>query len=536
MKSSNKKTKASSSEQEQTEKRREITTRTVLLLFVAVLAVCLFAGQKPDSANVMIQTPPVVELDGAWTQAGQDCVTVLPKSLPDGSLLELGGMNGPFTVKLKGRTIFKSAGDDAATALRWIPLPKGSAGSKLTVQGSGAAKQLLSILNAASAIGSGAALQRRLFWSNIYALIFFIYCACAAALIFYAALRQRRRQRSIHPGAMGILGLFLLCAGVWVLTDSQMLQLVTDKVNRGAMVSVIAFFMMPVLLLQFLETLLPKVQIFRNLEKLFLLNLAIGLILHMTGWVAIYQCVMTNHLLIIGLTIVVVRCFSKEKGRRPSAIEIGSTAYLVCELAALAAYYLQPTSRVYARILCLGVLFLSIGCLEAWFNQYLEVLSRIAKSELYRKLAYRDELTGLGNRAAYERDWDQVKPEETAALVMFDINGLKMTNDTWGHTVGDKLIQVAAEEIVKTFDEIGTVYRIGGDEFLVILKGRAVQAAAQRLDDFSARKRFIDHGIAVQIAWGMASTAEVPAAACFHLADQRMYQKKREMHDKVCRA
>ena len=157
----------------------------------------------------------------------------------------------------------------------------------------------------------------------------------------------------------------------------------------------------------------------------------------------------------------------------------------------------------------------------------------IAQSELYRKLAYRDELTGLSNRAAYERDWDQIDREKGAALIMFDINGLKAANDTWGHAVGDQLIQAAAEAIAQAFGEIGTVYRIGGDEFLVLLVGTAAADVPQRLEAFAAHERIIDHGIPVQIAWGMAVTDEAPAAALSRLADQRMYQKKREMHAKA---
>ncbi|MSS19261.1 GGDEF domain-containing protein [Eubacteriaceae bacterium RF-744-FAT-4] len=512
------------------EQRREKIGRCVLLLIIGVLAVCLLAGQKPDSTNVMIQTSPILKLDGAWTRQGKGCTVRLPKDLPEGSVLELGYMRGQFAVKLRGKTIFRSAGDDAATALRWIPLPKGSAGGRLTVQESDQDSDVLSTLNAASVIGSQAALQRRLFFSNLYALIFFLCFSCASAFILYAAFRQKRRRGERQPTSQVQLALFLLCAGVWALTDSQILQLVTADVNRGAMVSVLAFFLMPVFFLQFLETLLPKLGRLRNLRMLFLLNAAVGLVLHTTGLVSVYPYMITNHVLLIVMMMIVIRIFSKDKAAGHHGIRIGCIVYFVCEIAALVAYYLHPNSRGYAWLICLGVFLLSIGCLNAWFNQYLEDLNRLTESELYRKLAYRDELTGLGNRAAYERDWDQVKPEAGATLIMFDINGLKATNDTWGHAFGDQLIRTAAEAIEQVFGEIGTVYRIGGDEFLVLLVGTAAADVSQRLEAFAARKHTMDHGIPVEIAWGMAATDEVPAAALFRLADQRMYQKKREMH------
>ena len=89
-------------------------------------------------------------------------------------------------------------------------------------------------------------------------------------------------------------------------------------------------------------------------------------------------------------------------------------------------------------------------------------------------LAYRDALTGVKNKTAYqdtesrfEEEMRQGKPE--FAVVVLDINGLKKVNDTYGHDFGDMLIISACRLICKTFQH-SPVYRIGGDEFVVILE------------------------------------------------------------------
>ena len=203
---------------------------------------------------------------------------------------------------------------------------------------------MLTTLNAASVIGSQAALQRRLFFSNLYALIFFLCFSCAAAFILYAAFRQKRRSGETQPMSQIRLALFLLCAGVWALTDSQMLQLVTANVNRVAMVSVLAFFLMPVFFLQFLETLLLKTGRLQNLEMLFLLNAAVGLVLHTMGLVSVYQYMITNHVLLI-VMMIVIWIFSKDEAVSHRGIRIGCITYFVCEITALTIYYLHPNSR-----------------------------------------------------------------------------------------------------------------------------------------------------------------------------------------------
>ena len=103
---------------------------------------------------------------------------------------------------------------------------------------------------------------------------------------------------------------------------------------------------------------------------------------------------------------------------------------------------------------------------------------------------------------------------------------------TYGHAVGDQLIRAAAGQIQEAFGEDGTVYRMGGDEFLAMVTGKT--AAEMDRFDRILQKRLegsltIEHGIPVRAAWGAASTREAPAAELFRLADRRMYEKKRQM-------
>jgi len=94
------------------------------------------------------------------------------------------------------------------------------------------------------------------------------------------------------------------------------------------------------------------------------------------------------------------------------------------------------------------------------------------KSQLkYLYLSYHDQLTGLYNRRFYEEELRRLDTERNLPLTiaMGDINGLKLTNDSFGHLMGDKLIIRVAEVIKEACRDDDVVARIGGDEFVIIL-------------------------------------------------------------------
>ncbi len=138
-------------------------------------------------------------------------------------------------------------------------------------------------------------------------------------------------------------------------------------------------------------------------------------------------------------------------------------------------------------------------------------------------LAYRDALTGLHNRAAFERTlaqwWQQGEPF-TVALV--DADNLKTVNDAYGHAAGDTLLRTLASCIRQSARrQPDESYRLGGDEFALLVRGDRLQPIAERIREQLRRGH-------VEASLGVASASEVASApALVALADQRMYIEKR---------
>lgn len=149
---------------------------------------------------------------------------------------------------------------------------------------------------------------------------------------------------------------------------------------------------------------------------------------------------------------------------------------------------------------------------------------------LVRSQAYIDGLTGVGNRAAYEehvkRLDDGIRAGKASfAVALFDMNGLKEINDRLGHEQGDQAIKKVASTLKQVFGG-EQLYRIGGDEFIVIFEGE--------YDDMESRLEQVDGALeangAVTVAKGRAAfspDADEAYREVFARADGAMYEDKK---------
>lgn len=159
---------------------------------------------------------------------------------------------------------------------------------------------------------------------------------------------------------------------------------------------------------------------------------------------------------------------------------------------------------------------------------------RNALEEILREAAETDVLTGVPNRYSLERYLlDSGDSGYALAVLLFDVNNLKIMNDTYGHAAGDDLLRRAAACIADSFEfgGNGRCYRIGGDEFAVAAKDIEESAILEAAEPFQERQRLND----VSISWGYAYASEIGDTSFKELmreADQRMYTMKQESHRK----
>lgn len=152
-------------------------------------------------------------------------------------------------------------------------------------------------------------------------------------------------------------------------------------------------------------------------------------------------------------------------------------------------------------------------------------------------LALRDALTGVGNKTAFERKQVELDMELEAGkadfgLVMIDLNDLKRINDTFGHDKGDSYLKNACALICNTFSH-SPVYRVGGDEFVVVLKGVDLVSREVLFSRFRQDMRtdqYLQPWERVSAAFGLAlcdPAADKTAGSVLARADKAMYENKK---------
>ncbi len=180
-----------------------------------------------------------------------------------------------------------------------------------------------------------------------------------------------------------------------------------------------------------------------------------------------------------------------------------------------------------------------------------QLLSEKAEKDALSEMAYKDALTGLYNRAKCLQIFGVLdKGDGDYAIVSIDMNGLKLANDNYGHSTGDKLIKAFADVLKDAFAGIGSIIRVGGDEFLVIVRSEHVcdvEGALSMMAELQ-KARSVKLPIPLEVAYGIAYRNELLKGASgsgenvrvgtedvYHLADERMYAMKASMKSNLVR-
>lgn len=181
-------------------------------------------------------------------------------------------------------------------------------------------------------------------------------------------------------------------------------------------------------------------------------------------------------------------------------------------------------------------IILLIG-LSLYVNRIIQKESR--EKEMLKHSIHIDLLTQLFTRAKFNEDiqsiYDTQKPSEIA---MIDIDFFKRINDTYGHCVGDRVLEILALKIKQHFPEPNfRLYRWGGEEFIILGTDIAAELFDQQLDDF---REFIENHIVVNdmnvtVSVGTASVEKTDFKAIFNSMDTALYEAKRTGRNRLIR-
>lgn len=169
------------------------------------------------------------------------------------------------------------------------------------------------------------------------------------------------------------------------------------------------------------------------------------------------------------------------------------------------------------------------------FKQFAVIISDVterkrAEQEI-RYLSYHDYLTGLHNRRYYEEELGRLDKAANLpiTLIMADVNGLKLINDSFGHAMGDELLKKAARLITAAVPENSIVARLGGDEFIVILPQTDIFEAVDVINSLKAKtsnEKIGAFDISISFGYEIKEMEDQDIQEIYKRAEDDMYRHK----------
>lgn len=346
------------------------------------------------------------------------------------------------------------------------------------------------------------------------------------------------------------LGLFALSIAVWCLSETNLVQFFFDNSRLMQVVSCYSLMLISIPMILYLDSAFG----FRTkfIKRAFCImsgaEFLVCWTLHLTGIADIRQTLTLTHI-ILALSAAIFfysvirnsmfRGTSRKRNIYRMLRGVGLSSISVATVIDLGRFYfgVGTDSAMFVRM---GLLIFVICYGSSSLENTINAVKLGVKSEFISKLAYHDGLTGVGNRTAFEERLIGLEMSKDSVggvgIVMFDLNDLKFINDNFGHQCGDSMITQSAELIVEAFSvQKGECFRIGGDEFAVLLSGEDIMSRYQKgIADFKkavdSYNNDRDNELRISIAYGFESydsTVHSKMMDIYQQADSKMYKNKK---------
>ena len=336
------------------------------------------------------------------------------------------------------------------------------------------------------------------------------------------------------------LACFAVFIGLWKLTDLRIIPLLIDN---PVLVSYMPLLSLALVIVPFT---LFMGEMFKDDKKwkynaLCIASLVYGfviVVLQMFNITDVRELLTINHglmaiLILLGISGSIITIV---KNGWTMTIKLNTFCILLCFMGTVADLLLFY--KVKAKIVsCFGIVALLIYIIVLGFESIKEsrrLINEGKKAQKYQNIAFHDQLTTLYSRSAFV---DYTKPEEFVPdgviIVLCDLNNLKYCNDHFGHEAGDRYLIESAKVIKEVFEKCGRCFRMGGDEFAIIMRNKTVEECERYIGELRNKqaeyRKAHPEEFPIYIACGFAAfdgTVDHDINDTMRRADKRMYADK----------
>lgn len=343
------------------------------------------------------------------------------------------------------------------------------------------------------------------------------------------------------------LGAFAFIVGIWSMNETMILQMYTQhpEVVRFIHYTCLIFISYPPISFIASATNQRDSKFLPVLRIITYANFVATILLSLLGVCDIRTMLTYYHLSVIFSIFVAVYLMVRSKVKKTTDPKLLRTIVLSITPAIIGVIMDIIRFRFFSEIHYDASLFTKIGVMAFTIIMGVHLIHELSNlaveqghAKIMQKMAYTDALTNLPNRAAFQNKEEEViQNHSECVIVQLDINLLKTVNDVYGHAAGDYHIISAAKIIRNSFLDIGTSYRTGGDEFIVVAENvntgdveNAITRMEERIEEYNS---FETPPVDLEIAYGYAQhDPKVESLESTEMkADRLMYEKKKRMKE-----
>ena len=383
--------------------------------------------------------------------------------------------------------------------LRIVQLPDEEACTELIIAFDGSADGVYEIREIS--YGPMSVLQMQILQKDAVTALLLLLFVILGIVIFLAALLSGKSL--MEDKQIFDLLIFLVTAFFWGLTDSNLSSLIGIPQEISGLLCYFMLAGLPIPMCHFVWVSCgKKYRLLRFANCLSAANLILQGLFGLSGLLPMHGSFYISHLLCVFVILSGLHCTTVEqrkenRGNGGAELRIqywGCVLLGIFSLLCIIFYWFFGAQH-YRNTLLIGILGYIIFLFASVVYRFVRVANRQhlaeAETEAQERLAHYDAMTGLRNRRSFEEKMSEISDhfpaDRDAVLYMMDVNGLKYTNDKYGHAAGDDLIVSAAKAIAGAYDSSGTCYRIGGDEFVVVITELENVSLVTLEEDFRSR-------------------------------------------------
>ena len=373
--------------------------------------------------------------------------------------------------------------------------------------------------------------------------ILLIVCSGGSFIFFVLSYFTNKHRISNVSKSLFYLCIISILTATWAICDSHIFSLFTEKIVLDGILTYTSLTLISIYFAGYFVCFYGENKVIKIITNLARLNVVFQFVIFVSGLKDLPETIYVTHFILlcdaIYAVVMSIKNLINYESSEKLVLNIGNLLFAIF-IAVIIIMYIHNRDGAYSYFSVLAIIVYIIVQIAISIIKFIKTIKKQAALHEAEKFAYTDQLTKMDNRRAYsvfKQHLGNSTLSDDFNIIYFDLNGLKETNDKLGHNAGDEFITGVTDIIKKVFYDAQLKCRMGGDEFLVVLKANR-DILEKRLFYFDS---LIEgwHGKLVNrlsVAYGYCTAADYDNPTFEGLilkADEFMYKNKNEYYEKL---